>query len=103
MGLDPNTSQTEITDLTSFLDFFQAVTRNTLASWIRTVMCAAGVDTDLFKAPSVRSVSVSKAKAFHIPIDDIMRKARWSTVETLRKYYDKEVVVEKFAETVLNS
>ena len=67
-------------------------------------MCAAGVDTDLFKAHSVRSASVSKAKSCHIPIDDIMSKAGWSNVETFRKYYDKGMVVEEnFAEVVLNS
>ena len=87
----------------SFVKPYKAVTRDTLARWIRTVMCAAGVDTDLFKAHSVRSASVSKAKACHVPIDDIMRKAGWSNVETFRKYYDKEVVVEKFAEAVLNN
>ena len=93
--------------LISFFKPYKAVTRDTLARWIRTVMCAAGVDTDLFKAHSVRSASVSVAKACHIqciPIDYIMRKAGWSNVETFRKYYDKEVVVEEnFAEAVINS
>ena len=40
-----------------------AVSKDTIARWIREVMCLAGADMSLFKAHSVRAASVSAEKA----------------------------------------
>lgn len=50
------------------------VSRYTIAHWIRTVMCAAGVDATIFKAHSVRAAFVSKAKGNFV--DGILTKVR---------------------------
>jgi hypothetical protein len=55
-------------------------------------MRAAGIDTAIFKAHSVRSASAAKAKGNFVPVDDILSKVGWSNVDTFRKYYDKSVV-----------
>uniref|UniRef100_A0A8W8NGD0 Uncharacterized protein n=1 Tax=Magallana gigas TaxID=29159 RepID=A0A8W8NGD0_MAGGI len=58
----------------SYVQPHKEVSRDTIARWIRTVMCAAGVDTTFFKAHSVRAASVSKAKGNFVPVDDILTK-----------------------------
>lgn len=86
----------------SYVQPHKEVSRDTIARWIRTVMCAAGVDTTIFKAHSVRAASVSKAKGNFVPVDDILTKVGWSNVETFRKFYDKPVVNnDKYSNAVL--
>lgn len=73
-----------------------------IARCIRAVMCAAGVDTTIFKAHIVRTSSVSKAKGSFVPVDDILTKVGWSTAETFRRFYDKPVVHnDKYSNAVL--
>ena len=78
--------------LISYVKPHDDVSTDTVARWIRTVMTLAGVDTNVFKAHSVRSASVSKAKSCNIPIDDILHQAGWSKKETFKTYYDKPVL-----------
>ncbi|XP_062582865.1 uncharacterized protein LOC134272071 [Saccostrea cucullata] len=86
----------------SYVQPHKEVSRDTVARWIRTVMCSAGVDTTIFKAHSVRSASASKAKENFVPVDDILSKVGWSNVETFRKFYDKPVLNDdKYANAVL--
>jgi hypothetical protein len=40
--------------------------------------CAAGINTAIFKAHSVQSASVAKAKEKFVPVDDILSKVGWS-------------------------
>ena len=89
--------------LISFVKPHDAVSTDTIARWIRTVMTLAGVDTNVFKAHSVRSASVAKAKSCNIPIDDILSQAGWSKLETFRTYYDKPVAknYDGFSDSVL--
>lgn len=88
--------------LISYCRPHKAVSKDSIARWIRIVMCRAGIDVQVFGPHSVRAASASKAKAMSVPITDIMRAAGWSNKQTFAKYYDKEVVPEnKVATAVL--
>lgn len=88
----------------SYLSPHKAVTKDTIARWIKTVMNNAGIDINIFRAHSVRSASVSHASKCRVPLDTILRTAGWSRESTFRKYYDKPITNDTvFAEAVLNN
>jgi hypothetical protein len=97
--------KTKVTNVNKLLVSYQrphqAVSVATISRWIRTVMKMAGIDTDIFKAHSVRAAVTSKAKACHVPVQEIMAKAGWSRPSTFSTFYDKKIVRDRFAETVL--
>lgn len=72
---------------------YNKVTTSTLARWIKTVLCMAGVDINVFKAHSVRSASSSAAFASGCSIKDILTTANWSNAKTFKKFYNKEIEV----------
>ena len=55
------------------------ISRETLSSWIKTVMEAAGIDTSIFHPHYTRAVATSKAKAACVPIQEILDTAGWSS------------------------
>ncbi|VDI06054.1 Hypothetical predicted protein [Mytilus galloprovincialis] len=63
--------------LLSYVKPHQPVSRDTISRWIKVVMAKANIDTTIFKAHSVRSASVSKAKMNAVPISRILQKAGW--------------------------
>ncbi|XP_071478481.1 uncharacterized protein [Diadema antillarum] len=63
--------------------------KQTIARWIKTVLKASGIDTDLFKAHSTRSAATSSAKRNHFPIADILKHAGWKNESTFRNFYLK--------------
>lgn len=80
----------------------QRVTSQTIARWIKEVLEAAGIDTQVFKAHSTRSASTSAANKGHFPVTKILAQAGWANERTFRKYYNKPCQVEKtFAETII--
>lgn len=85
----------------SYIKPHKSVSSNTIARWIKTVMCRAGINTEIFTAHSVRSASTSKAKLNCVPISDILSKAGWSNMSTFAKFYDKNISRDKFGESVL--
>lgn len=87
--------------LISYIRPHRAVSKDTVARWIKIVMLRAGVNTEVFGAHSVRAASTSKAKANAVPIQDIMRTAGWSRESTFTKFYNKKITKEGFAEAVL--
>ncbi len=89
--------------LISFIKPHKAVTKDTIARWIKTMLDRAGVDTTKFTAGSVRPAAASKAKSMAVPISCILAKAGWSRESTFAKYYDKHVIRpgDPFQEAVL--
>lgn len=85
----------------SYVKPFNGVTSSTISRWIKTLLCAAGIDTNMFKAHSTRSAACSKAKSQDIPIADILKAGGWSNTKTFGKYYNKPVSRGSFAEAVL--
>ena len=77
--------------LLSYVKPYQPVTRDTISRWIKTVLARAKINTSIYKAHSIRSASVSKAKENLMPISKILSKAGWSNVKTFARYYDKKI------------
>ena len=69
-----------------------AVSKDTIARWVKLMISMAGVDTTVFKAGSVRPAAASKAKAMAVPVTCIMQKAGWSRETTFARFYDKPIV-----------
>ena len=67
------------------------VTRDTVSRWIKTVMTRSKIDTTIFKAHSVRSASVSRAKENSVPTSRILQKAGWSSAKTFATFYHRKV------------
>ena len=55
------------------------IDKATISRWIRTVMKAAGINTDIFKPHSTRAASTSKAQSCDVPINSILKAASWNT------------------------
>lgn len=94
----------EITQLLiSYQKPFKAVTTDTIARWLRTVLSNAGVDTSVYKAHSTRAASTSAAKKAGIPIDLIMKAADWSSDSTFVKHYQRTVNKKNYSCELLDS
>lgn len=78
--------------LVSYVKPYASVTRDTVSRWIKQVLFRSGINTDIFKAHSVRAAATSKANMNSVPIGDILRKAGWSSEKTFAKFYNKEIV-----------
>ena len=77
--------------LLSFRRPYGLVTKDTISRWIKEIMFRSGIDVETFKAHSVRSASVTKAKKANIPMSIILGKAGWSSAHTFATYYDKQI------------
>lgn len=86
----------------SYMKPYRQVSRDTISRWLRTVMCLAGINCDIFKSHSIRGASSSKAKMNSVPINHILNTAGWSNTKTFGRFYEKPVVQElSFSEGVL--
>ncbi len=56
-----------------------AVTPSTIARWIKLLLSKAGIDTNIFKAHSVRGAATSAAASAGVTMGDILSAADWST------------------------
>ena len=80
-----------------------AVTKDTIARWVRTVLSAAGVNVDVFKAHSTRAAATSAANSKFVPIHDIIKTAGWAGDKTFQRFYNKPLHRSNaFAEAILN-
>ena len=84
---DPCRSSSSL--LTSYVKLYNAVTSSTINRWIKTVFQHADIDTSVFTA---HSPATSKAATLVVPIDVILKTARWSAERTFRKFYNKPIV-----------
>ena len=55
------------------------------------VMQFSGINLDVYKAHSTRAASVSAAHRAQVPVQEILRKAGWSSAQTFAIYYDKNL------------
>ena len=74
--------------LISYKPPHNAISRDTLSRWTRTVLTLAGVDTSVFKPHSTRAASASAA-AKCVPLQTILDAAGWSRASTFSRYYHK--------------
>ena len=80
-----------------------AVSKSTIATWIRTELQVCGVDIRIFKAHSTRSASASAANKL-APLTTIMKSAGWRSESTFTKFYKKPILADKnFARVLQNT
>ena len=61
----------------------------TLGRWLKDIISRAGIDTDIFKAHSVRGAAATSSFNIGIPLQDILKLVDWSTDSTFRRFYYK--------------
>lgn len=57
---------------------YKAVTSSTMARWLKSLLEAAGINTSVFTAHSVRGASSSVAANLGVTKNDILKAADWS-------------------------
>jgi hypothetical protein len=65
----------------SFVKPHLAISKDTLSRWVKTVLCNAGVDMNMFKSHSTRSASTSAATRLGVNMQTIMRTAGWTNAQ----------------------
>ena len=71
-----------------FISYFKPhhkVGRDTISRWIKTVLQQCGIST--FGSHSTRAASTSKALSSCVPIQEILKRAGWSSSKTSAKHY----------------
>ena len=91
--------------LLSFVKRHKPISSATLARWIKEMLKFSDINTDIFKAHSVRSASTSKAKSSGFTIKDILKKGNWSGESTWQRFDNKEIKRKEqiFQESVLQT
>lgn len=89
--------------LISYTKPHNAVTKDTVARWVKTVLQSSGIDTKKFTCHSTRAASSSYAKAAGINLLQIMQSAGWSNTKTFAKFYDKPIITANPCSTVLTN
>ena len=78
------------------------VTTSTVARWLKQVIGDSGIDTNVFKAHSVRGATTSAASNQGVTTEEILKAADWSNSSTFQRFYYKPVRDATFARTVLS-
>ena len=71
----------------SWIGKHDSVTGSTIARWLKTCLTEAGINTEIFKAHSVRGASSSTAASVGVTTADILKAADWSSAGTFQKFY----------------
>ena len=82
---------------------YKAVTSSTIARWLKSLLEAAGIDTSVFTAHSVRGTSSSVAANLGITTNDILKAADWSSESVFERFYYKPTEDPAFGRAVLSS
>ena len=78
------------------------ISSSTMARWLRSLLGKAGIDTNIFKAHSVRGAAASAAANAGVTTIDIMKAADWSSESVFTKFYYKPVRSRAFGAAVLS-
>ena len=87
-----------------FLSFqrpHRPVAKATITRWMCDVLYAAGIDSTIFKAHSIRAASTSAAAKKHLPLDDIIKMGDWTSPSTFQRFYYKPTIDDAYARTIL--
>ena len=82
---------------------YKAVTSSTIARWLKSLLEAAGIDTSVFTAHSVRGVSSSVAANMGITTNDILKAADWSSESVFQRFYYKPTEDPSYGRAVLST
>jgi len=80
---DSNGSQLFIATIRPYLP----VVSSTIARWVKSTLTKSGIDTNIFKAHSVRGAAVSAAANEGVTTNDILKAADWSSETVFQKFY----------------
>ena len=67
------------------------------------LMRSSGIDTNIFKAHSLRSASSSLAINNGIPIEEVMRQGRWKSRRVFEEFYNRSSRPLNFSEAIFAS
>ena len=95
---DSNRSQLFIATISPY----KPVASSTIARWVKSVLTKSGIDTNIFKAHSVRSAAVSAAAKAGVTTSDILKAADWSSETVFQKFYYKPESKDTFGASVLS-
>ena len=73
----------------SFVKPLEAVLKDGISRWIKTVMIQSGINVTVFKPHSNRAASTGKANSCQVPVDVILQAASWKADCTLRSFSNK--------------
>ena len=82
---------------------FSVASKATIARWTKETLAKAGIDTNLFKAHSIRGASTSKLNSLHVSVTEIMQKASWKCESTFQKFYNKTLMPKDVSHKVLSN
>jgi integrase len=80
--------------LISYKSPYNPISRNTLSRWTAEVLEAAGISTSRYSLHSTRGATTSAARLMGVPIDQILKTARWRSARSFAVFYNKEVDVD---------
>lgn len=86
--------------LVSFRRPHGPVTAATVGRWLCDVMKEAGIDTQVYRAHSVRGAASSAAARAGMSTADILACADWASASTFRQFYLRDLPVEEASERV---
>ena len=73
----------------SVIEPHKAVSKDTIARWIKATLSMAGIDVTIFKPHSTRAAAKSAAQRQGVTLTNILRVAGWSNETTFAKFYNK--------------
>ncbi len=79
------------------------VKRSTITKWVLKMFSWAGIDTNLFKAHSMRAAASSGVSKLGLKLKDILDNGNWSNESTWQKFYHVRIAYpsERFQKTLL--
>ena len=75
----------------SYIKPHKAVSKPSIARWIKEFLGMAGINIEVYKAHSTRSAATSKAESLGLRIEDIVVQGNWSNKSTFEKFYHRPI------------
>ena len=63
-----------------------------ISRWLKDELGMAGINTNVYKPLSCRSVSTSKARVNGVSITDILKRGCWKSQNIFTKFYSKDII-----------
>ena len=78
--------------LSSSISPYNAVRSCAISGWLKKTLKQTGINNDLFKPYSARSVSSSKASMGAVPLVEILQSGSWSHQSSWKRFNNKDNV-----------
>ena len=90
--------------LVSFIKPQNAVAKSMVSGWVKQILIMSGINTEIFKPHSTRSVSSSHARLSGLLLLDILKRGSWFNKTTWGRFYNKPILTfeEKFKKAFEN-